>query len=214
MGKNKKKWRAVAAPLVIILVGFLTAFTTNELIGEWAFIPLSIVYWLSILFVVQPNKARFFKMFRKSKGNIFWRIIAYIPAMFTIVAFVWGLLSITTVTPLLVVLSLVFIVINPVMEEMFWRGWLLKKLPWQSSTTKVVYSTVFFTLSHYCMWGVFSVTMRSTMMLVPLLIMGTVWSVSFLKSGSLRHNIIAHALVDILNLSVWVLLNLYIPPVV
>ena len=149
---------------------------------------------------------------KKPNGSLAWQLIAYIPAMFTLVAFVMGL-KVITITPLLTVLSIVFILVNPVMEELFWSAWLLPRLPW-GKTANIAYSTLMFTLSHFLMWGVFSVTIRSSMMLMPLLIMGTLWSLSFLKSGSLRHCIIAHALVDTFNLSVWVFLNLFIPPMV
>lgn len=202
----------LAAPPVIIFLGFLTAFGANALIGAWAFIPLALVYWLSIIFVVKPDKKTFSDLFKKPSGSFIWRLLPYFPALFTIVAFVWGLMVIK-ITPLLTMLSIIFIIINPVMEEMFWRGWLLKHLP-LGKPLNIIYSTLLFTLSNYLMWGVFSVTIRSRMMLVPLLIMGTVWSVSYLKSESLRHCIISHALVDTFNLSIWVFLNLYIPPVV
>lgn len=207
-----KKYSAVIAPPAIILVGFLVAFGANAIIGEWAFIPLALVYWASIIFVVKPDKETFSDIMKKPQGSIVWRILPYIPALFTLVAFVWGL-QVIKIKPLYLVLSVIFIVINPVMEELFWRGWLLHVLPW-GKVVNVIYSTLLFTLSHYCMWGVFSVTIRSSMMLMPLLIMGTLWSISFLKSESLRHCIIAHALVDTFNLSIWVFLNLYIPPVV
>lgn len=202
----------VIAPPAIILLGYLTALAANALIGAWAFIPLALVYWTSIILIVKPDKERFSVLFKKPSGSVIWRLLPYFPAVCTTVAFVWGL-RVITVTPLLVALSVVFILINPVMEELFWRGWLLSRLPW-GRVFNIIYSTLLFTLSHYCMWGVFSVTIRSSMMLVPLLMMGSVWSISFLKSKSLHHCIIAHALVDTFNLSVWVFLNLYIPPVV
>ena len=54
-----KKYSAVMAPPAIILVGFLVAFEANAIIGEWAFIPLALVYWASIIFVVKPDKETF-----------------------------------------------------------------------------------------------------------------------------------------------------------
>jgi membrane protease YdiL (CAAX protease family) len=78
----------------------------------------------------------------------------------------------------------------------------------------VPYSTGLFMLSHPLTWGVFSVTIRSAIMVLPLFIMGVIWSVVYIKTKTLRHGIIAHALVDTLNLSVWVFLNIYVPPVV
>ncbi len=203
---------AVLAPPAIILLGFLVALTANALIGAWAFIPLALVYWLSIICVVKPDRESFSELVRKSQSRSVWHFLPYFPALFTLVAFIWGL-RVITITPLLTALSVVFILVNPVLEELFWRAWLLPQLPW-GEAVNVAYSTLMFTLSHYLMWGVFSITIRSRMMFMPLVIMGGLWSVAFLKTGSLRHCIIAHALVDTFNLSVWVFLNLYIPPVV
>lgn len=211
MGKLTKK-PAIITPLVVILLGFLVALTANALIGAWAFIPLAVVYWLSIIYVVKPDRASFSEAMKKPQGRPVWRLLPYFPALFTLVTFVWGL-QVITITPLLTALSVVFILVNPVMEELFWQGWLLPRLPW-GQAANIAYSTLLFTLSHYAMWGVFSITIRSSMMAMPLVIMGALWSIAFLKSGSLRHCIIAHALVDTFNLSVWVFLNLYIPPVV
>ncbi|MDI9469895.1 MAG: CPBP family intramembrane metalloprotease [Bacillota bacterium] len=209
---KKIKHPALLAPPAIILLGFLVAQLANAIIGAWAFIPLALVYWLAILFVVRADREDLAQLLKKPEGSVWWSILAYVPVLFTVVAFVWGL-RVIRITPLLIVLSVVFIFINPVMEELFWRGWLLIGLPW-SKIVNIAYSTLMFTLSHYFMWGVFSVTIRSRIMLMPLLVMGVLWSLAFLKSGSLRHAIIAHALVDTFNLSVWVFLNLYIPPVV
>ena len=203
---------AVIAPPAIILFGFLVALTANTFIGAWAFIPLALVYWLSIICVVKPDRTNLSKLLKKPQGSLVWQFLPYFPALFTLVAFVWGL-RVITITPLLTVLSIIFILVNPVMEELFWRGWLLTHLPW-GQAANITYSTLMFTISHYLMWGVFSLTIRSSMMLMPLIIMGVIWSIAFLKSASLCHCIIAHALVDTFNLSIWVFLNLYIPPVV
>jgi membrane protease YdiL (CAAX protease family) len=105
-----------------------------------------------------------------------------------------------------------FAVINPFFEEVFWRGLLLKKLP-LPAVGRVLYSTAFFIISHPLMWGVFSIANRSWMTWASLAVMGVVWSVVFLKTDSLRWPLISHFMVDIFNLSVFVFLNIYQPPV-
>lgn len=49
-------------------------------------------------------------------------------------------------------------------------------------------------------------------MVAALLIMGIVWSATYRQTRSLRANTLSHMLVDLGNMSVWVFLNLYIPP--
>ncbi|RXJ01631.1 CPBP family intramembrane metalloprotease [Anaerobacillus alkaliphilus] len=76
----------------------------------------------------------------------------------------------------------------------------------------ITYSTVFFVLSHPLMWGVFSIANKSTHMYISLFLMGVVWSLIRYKTRSLRWSLYSHMLVDVGNLSVFMFLNLYIPP--
>jgi membrane protease YdiL (CAAX protease family) len=150
------------------------------------------------------------RLFGKSEGKILWPIVASI--------FV-GLIPLSILllnlhllySPVLIVLWLMFAAINPITEEIYWRGFLLENLPF-SKKISVLYSTLFFVLSHPLMWGVFSIGNRSWMTLLLLSIMGIVWSVVYLKTKSLRWPTISHTMVNIFNLSVFVFLNLYIPP--
>lgn len=210
--KLKQNTKTAILPLVVVLIGFIVSYVFNKIIGEWAFIPLAIIYWGLIAHIVKADKQKIEEIFRSSGKSKKINIIAYLPCLFCIVAFVWGLRYIT-LSPLLIMLSLVFVIINPVAEELFWRQYLLDNLSW-GIWKKVTYSTVLFMISHPLMWGVFSVTIRSSIMILPLFIMGILWSIVYIKTKTLCHCIIAHSLVDILNLSIWVFLNIYIPPVV
>jgi len=123
---------------------------------------------------------------------------------------VWGIQYINNI--FLIVLWILFAIVNPIAEEMFWRSYLLDNLSWKPAI-KIIFSSLLFLLSHM-MWGVFSVTIRSYIMIMPLLIMGIAWGYVYHKTKSLKWCIIAHFFVDIMNLSVWVFLNIYIPPVI
>ena len=114
--------------------------------------------------------------------------------------------------PLVTALWVLFAFINPFFEQVFWRGYLMQKLPFRAGW-RVAYSTALFVLSHPFMWGIFSVANRSWMTMVSLIIMGTVWCVVYLKTSSLRWCYISHFMVNIGNLTIFVFLNLYIPPV-
>ncbi|TCL57243.1 hypothetical protein EDD76_109105 [Kineothrix alysoides] len=208
----KEQVKIAITPLFIILIGLLTALLFNYYIGAWAFIPLALVYWVALGIFAKVDKISLKGAFVKSGQHRCFNILAYIPCIFCIVAFVWGLQFITF-NPLYIILSVIFVIVNPVMEELFWRQYLLEQLKWKN-WVKIIYSTILFSLSHPLMWGIFSVTIRSKVMVMPLLIMGILWGSVYLKTKTLRHCIIAHSLVDVLNLSVWVFLNIYIPPVV
>ncbi|WP_396021241.1 type II CAAX prenyl endopeptidase Rce1 family protein [Bacillus sp. S/N-304-OC-R1] len=76
--------------------------------------------------------------------------------------------------------------------------------------TAIIY--LFFVLSHPFMWGVFSIANRSYQMYISLFVMGVIWSLIRYRTKSLRWCVYSHMLVDFGNLSVFVFLNLYIPP--
>ena len=207
MGKNLKVISQTAA---VILAGFAVAILASSIIGAWAFIPLAIVYWTLIFCIVKPSKNDLKNIFTCPPVHLRYILLAFAPALFGIVSFAWGLRHVSGA--ILIAMWILFAVVNPVAEELFWRAYLLDNLSWKP-IYRIIFSTVMFMISHL-MWGVFSVTIRSYIMILPLLIMGLTWGYVYHKTQSLKWCVIAHFLVDIMNLSVWVFLNIYIPPVI
>lgn len=206
---KSKDSKFVLLPILVIAIGFTVALLANQVIGAWAFVPLAIVYWTSIFLIVKPTKESLAAIFTHRTHQPKYAVLAFVPVLFGIVSFVWGTRYISGVV--LILLWIVFALVNPVAEELFWRGYLLDHLRWKPAA-KILFSSALFLLSHM-MWGVFSITIRSTIMILPLAVMGLVWGYVYHKTKSLKWCIIAHSLVDVMNLSVWVFLNIYIPPV-
>lgn len=204
--------RCVLNGIAVIGIGVLVSFVFSRFIHEWAFIPLALTYWGSILFVTRYKLTEIRDLFQVRQGSKAIKILTYVPCLFCIVSFVWGL-SVISIDPLLCVLTIIFVIVNPIMEELMWRKYMMDHLTYKP-VFKIIISTVLFTISHPLMWGIFSVTIRSTIMIVPLLVMGIIWGISYDKLKSIKHCIIAHGIVDLFNLSIWVFLNLFIPPVV
>lgn len=207
----KSNIKTAALPFIIIAIGFIVALTANSFIQEWAFIPLAIVYWGLIFIVTKPDKSKITEIFKSKTKERKYIYLSFVPVLFCIISFVWGIKYINNVV--LIILWILFAIINSITEELFWRGYLLDKLDWKP-IVKILFSTILFLLSHIFMWGVFSVTIRSYIMIMPLLLMGIIWGYVYYKTKSLKWCIIAHFFVDIMNLSVWVFLNIYIPPVI
>jgi len=202
--------KVLVISFVIIAIAFTVAVIANFVIGAWAFIPLAIAYWASIFIVVKPTKEKLISVFTAPTENRKYVFIAFVPVLFCIVSFVWGIQYISGV--FLIISWVLFAFFNSVAEELFWRGYLFDNLSWKP-LFKILVSTALFTLSHLS-WGVFSVTIRHPLMIGPLLIMGVTWGYVYHKTNSLKWLIIAHFIVNILILTVWVFLNIYIPPVV
>lgn len=206
----KANIKIILSTITLITIGFIVAIVAKQFIQEWAFIPLALVYWTSIFIIVKPTKKKWTALIILQRTSLKYAILSLVPVLFGIVSFSCGVQYIQGFS--LIILWIVFALINPIAEELFWRSYLIDNLTWKP-VVKILFSTVLFLLSHM-MWGVFSVTIRSYIMILPLIIMGLLWGYIYHKTKSLKWCIIAHCLVDILNLSVWVFLNIYIPPVI
>ena len=202
----------VFAPMIVIALGALSALAFYPLMGEWAFIVLAIVYWGSSFHIscrgLGKNAIR--SLFRKPEGSRGWLILSITVALIPLPILLMNL-GLLAYRPVLTILWLVFAVANPFFEELFWRGYLLRKLSFPK-TWGVAYSTALFVISHPLMWGIFSIANRSWMMMVSLTIMGVAWSLVYIKTKSLRWCYVSHVMVNLFNLSVFVMLNLYVPP--
>ena len=61
---KKTNTQIVLFSVLLILTGFAVAVVANQFIGEWAFIPLALVYWSSIFIIVKPTKKKISMMWR------------------------------------------------------------------------------------------------------------------------------------------------------
>ncbi|WP_191090873.1 CPBP family intramembrane glutamic endopeptidase [Niallia endozanthoxylica] len=175
--------------------------------------PLTIVYWGSLSFFIlffkgdKPIKL-WLQRPQPSKAAVFFNVIL---GMFplSILLLNYHLFD----SMLLIILWLLFALINPWLEELYWRGVLLDAVVDRfPKWVGVLYTTSLFVLSHPLMWGVFSIASTSYHLYIYLSIMGMVWSITHFKTRTLRWVIFSHFIVDIGNITVLTFLNIYIPP--
>lgn len=207
-----EKKKILIFPVAVIAIGWMTAMVFTPIIGEWAFIPLAICYWTITMGMVIKTAGlqKIKEMFYKPTGKKGWNILALLVGLIPLSILLMNLSLIKF--NFVFILWILFALINPFFEEIFWRGFLVGNLP-MPKWLACLYSTFLFVISHPIMWGYFSIANRSWMTIVSLILMGTVWSLVYVKTGSLRWCVVSHFLVDMFNLSVYVFLNLYIPPV-
>lgn len=211
ISKGKKRF-LLFSPLIVILIGFLTATIFSRYILEWAWIPLAIIYWTIIglcIFLGKGDKRVKDWLGKPQASKI--TIVGLLLGMFPLTIFFMNYMLFESVW--LVIFWLAFALINPWFEELYWRGLLLDLASGvMSRWLAICYSTILFVLSHPLMWGVFSIANRSYHVFIYLAIMGIIWSLMYYKTKSLRWVILSHFIVDIGNLAVLVFLNIYIPP--
>lgn len=207
-----KKRLLLLSPVVVIAVGHLTAQVAGRWLGVWAWAPLELVYWtmLALLIMWGGGVAAIRRWLGKPKGGWGWSllsvVIGFIPVWlllqnWQLLASLWGWLP-----------WLLVALINPWLEEGYWRGLLLDLTKSWAAWASVLYTSLLFALSHPLMWGVHSLANRDPAVVVSTLLMGVCWAVTYRRTGSLRWVIFAHMLVDLFNISVATFLNLYIPP--
>ncbi len=209
----KKKVGIIVSPIIIIAIGFIIASFSSLIMNDWAIIPLAIIYWsLSLFYSFRFKRQSLRAYFSKPKGSTAWFILALVVGSLPIFILIRNITILNN--PIVLITWLIFALINPFIEEIYWRGVLVDNLPFRGQWASVGYSTLLFIASKPLMWGVFSVAGRSLTILLPLGIMAIVWSIVYIKTKSLWWSITSHFLVDIFALTGVMLLNLYMPPII
>ena len=204
-----RQWTIAVSPVAVIALCNASQHIAGRWLGVWAWAPTMLLFWGAIAALVAWSGTPPRQWLGRPRGSWFWSVLA--------VAF--GLLSAdvlidgwhTLGSPAVLVLWLLFGLLNPWFEEMYWRGLLIDATRSWPIGLGVVYSAAAFALSHPYIWGVHTLALRSPRALVGLGVAGLVWGLVYRRTGSLRFTILGHALSNLLGLSVPVLLNLHTP---
>lgn len=183
-------------------------FFFGNIIGKWAFIPIILIEWCLFLFFIlrYTDKETRVKWLQKPKGSKGWNILALIIGILPLPLFLmhYETLDVWQVWLPWILLAL----INPWLEEFYWRGLLLNYTKNWSNWTAILFTSSVFALNH-AVFGVNSELNSGLTVIISTFIMGVVWGLVFKKTNSLRWMILAHFLVDFFNLSAASFLDLY-----
>lgn len=205
---SPNRW-LLLSPVLIILLGYLTARIAGIWLGLWAWVPLALVYWGAQGYLIwrYGDRRRWLARGDGGRGWVIGTVIVGLIPL-SILILNYKLLA----DPVVLISWLLFALINPWFEEGYWRGLLGDVTAAWPAWLSAAFTTILFVLSHPLMWGVHSIASRHWQALISLTVMGWVWSYTYRRTGSLRWVIFAHLLVDLGNLAVPTFLNLYIPP--
>jgi membrane protease YdiL (CAAX protease family) len=203
-----RKTIVLASPFLIILINFGVALFFGEIIGKWAFIPIVLIEWcLFVFFIIfYGGKAKLEKWLRKPKGSFGWNIPALIVGILPLPLFIfhYETLAAWQVWVPWILLAL----INPFLEEFYWRGLLLDYTQNLPNWVAILFTSSVFALNH-AVFGVNSELNRGVAVIISTFVMGGFWALAYKKTGSLRWAVFAHFLVDFLNISAASFLDLY-----
>jgi membrane protease YdiL (CAAX protease family) len=200
------------SPFAVILLGQLAARTVGPAMGAWSWIPLNIGYWTALALLITWGGGRWaiLRWLRPSQGHWPWPLlaimIAVLPTLPMLFPDTWRLfLQLEIWLP-----TLLFVVINPCVEEGYWRGLLLDAVGDKNKWLGILYSSTLFMINH--LWiSVMVIGARNPMASVFQFVFGVLMSITYIRTQSLRWPLVAHFLANLLTPTVAVFLNLYVP---
>ncbi|MEM6718848.1 MAG: CPBP family intramembrane glutamic endopeptidase [Bacteroidota bacterium] len=198
----------ILSPFLIIAVNFGIAFLFGNSIGKWAFVPMISLGWILWLFFIikYGGKEAIQGWLQATTGKVGWKIGAVLIGLLPLPLFLfhYNTLSDYTIWLPWILIAL----INPWIEEFYWRGLLLDHTKKWANWTAVLYSSVLFAVNHAA-FGINSKLNSGFEIVISTFIMGIVWGFIYQKTKSLRWTIVAHFLVDFLGLSAAAFLDMW-----
>ena len=203
-----KKQIVLLSPFLIIGVNIGVAFTFKQTLGNWAFAPMIFIGWALWLFFILKfgGSESIAQWLKKPNGKWGWAVLAILVGLIPLPLFIFHSNTLTDWTIWLPWITLALI--NPWIEEFYWRGLLLNYTKDWLNWFAVLYSSALFALNHAA-FGINSELNGGFEIVVSTFIMGVIWAWVYKKTQSLRWVIFAHFLVDFLGLSVPAFLDLW-----
>jgi len=209
---SKRQGLILLSPFVVILLGQLAARTLGPTLGVWSWLPLTIGYWviLTLIIFLGGGQNAIKRWLQPSRGSWLWPLlaisIAVIPTLPMQFPNTWRFLLQSRVW----IATLIFVVINPLAEEGYWRGLLLDAMTNTNKWLAVLCASILFMINH--MWiAVMVIGARNPVASFFQFVFGVLMSIAYLKTQSLRWPLFAHFLANLLTPTIAVFLNLYIP---
>jgi uncharacterized protein len=196
------------SPFLIMAINYIVAIIFGKLIGKWAFIPIILIEWcLFLFFILKFSELNSVKNWlKKPFGNVGWALLALLMGVLPIPIFLmhYDLLTTWEIWLPWILIAL----INPWIEEFYWRGLLLDYTDKWHNWVAILFTSLLFAANHL-VFGVNSSLFRGIEVFISTLIMGLIWALVYKKTLSLRWLILAHFFVDFFSLSAPSFLELY-----
>lgn len=208
--KRCHRW-LLLSPFAVIAVGQLAARTIGPPAGRWAWAYLFTGYWISLagLILWGGGRKAISRWLQPSQGGPLWPIIAMAFSFGTTLWMVipnWRLL----LQPELGLSSIVFVLVNPCLEEGYWRGLIMDLATRWPNRLAILYSGSLSAINHLFVIVVVAAA-RNPAVWTYQLILGLLMGIVYTKTKSLRWPIASHAVVNLLSLTVAMFFNIYVP---
>lgn len=214
---QSKRWVLLFSPILVVGLGYLIARFTGAIWGVWAWVPILVYYWgilIALIFWGGGLEAirRWLQASRSGRWLWVWRGLSlFLPALFFPTVF---LPSLPYLNKWWIVLLWVFLgMVNPWIEEGYWRGLLMDAASGWPGWLAGLYSAFWFGASHPLILGVNGGdAIKGIPGFIGTFIVGLVWALVYRQTRSLRWPVFGHFLQDMFAPPILVFLNLAIIP--
>lgn len=209
--QDQRRFWLILSPIAVIAAGQLAAQIISSWGGLWAWAYLFAGYWLALtgLILVSGGKEAISRWLRPSQGGIAWPIIAM---AFSCISTLWMIVPNwrLLLKPEILFPSLVFSMVNPCLEEGYWRGLIMDSAERWPGWLTILYSGGLSAINHQFI-TVASASARNPAIWAYQLILGLLMGYLYLKTKSLRWPVACHAVVNMFSLTVAIFMNVYVP---
>jgi membrane protease YdiL (CAAX protease family) len=137
----------IISPILLLILTQLTAILLGQRLGVMVYIPIILLYWIAMTVILY--KFGFINIKRwlaRPHGHWIWYVLAGLVGLSSLPFFVQysGVLrNVSVLIP-----TIVFFLINPWVEEFYWRGLLLDVTNNWPGWVSLLYSSLLFTAFH------------------------------------------------------------------
>lgn len=207
---SSNRWFALS-PFAVTFICATVQLFGGRIFGAWTWLPTMVVFWTLAGHIVRRFPVRAARRFQRSTRPIWLSCFAVAVGLLSVHGFLENgrLLS----EPVLLAVWLVFGLINPWIEESYWRGVLMDATSSWGRLPSLLYSTFWFAISHPLIWGITCIPLRKVEAVLALGFVGLIWGIAYQATQSLRWNVAGHMLANLLGLAPLVLLNVIDPTI-
>ena len=206
MNRKSEKQLFTLTPIIILAITQVTAIILGKYLETFVYLPIILIYWaVIVLFLNKYGLNNIRRWLNKPKGHWGWMILAVLLGLSSLPLFINNIQVFRNTSVLIP--HILFFLINPWLEEFYWRGLLIDVTNKWPAWVSVVYSTVLFTLWHTA-FAWYSIGVRDLFFYIPVFLLGIFMALIYRKTKSLWLCVGSHMLINIFNMGIPVLMNL------
>lgn len=196
----------IISPVLAIIITQVSAIFFGKYLNTLVYIPILLIYWTFIVFLVCLYGCQNIKKWlQKPQGHWIWAVLIISMGFMTLPMFIKDMKLLGTAS--VFIPHIVFFLINPWMEEYYWRGLILDATEKWPLWISLLYSSILFTIYHTA-FAWYAVLFRGPFFYLFVFIISIFLGLVYKKTSSLWWGIFAHFLNNVFSLSIPVFLNM------